>query len=112
MKPLRRAALGLGLLLVVACLPKTIPPLPPQPAKVAVVLGAGVSRGFAHVGVLKVLEAHKVPIHLIVGTSAGSIVGSIYANKKKRLTVEAQRDLPGLRRPFSGRPAPAMSRAA
>lgn len=104
MKPLRRAALGLGLLLVVACLPKTIPPLPPQPAKVAVVLGAGVSRGFAHVGVLKVLEAHKVPIHLIVG--------SIYANKKKGLTVEAQRDLPGLRRPFSGRPAPAMSRAA
>jgi NTE family protein len=80
MKPLRRLALGLGLLLVVACLPKTIPPLQPQPAKVAVVLGAGVSRGFAHVGVLKVLEAHKVPIHLIVGTSAGSFVGSIYAS--------------------------------
>lgn len=80
MKPLRRAALGLGLLLVVACLPKPIPPLPPQPAKVAVVLGAGVSRGFAHVGVLKVLEAHKVPIHLIVGTSVGSFVGSIYAS--------------------------------
>ncbi len=82
MKPLRRAAFGLGLclLLLVACLPKTIPPLPPQPAKVAVVLGAGVSRGFAHVGVLKVLEAHKVPIHLIVGTSVGSFVGSIYAS--------------------------------
>jgi NTE family protein len=81
MKPLRRAAFGLGLclLLLVACLPKTIPPLPPPPAKVAVVLGAGVSRGFAHVGVLKVLEAHKVPIHLIVGTSVGSFVGSIYA---------------------------------
>ena len=44
MKPIRGAALGLGLLLVVACLPKTI--LPPPPAKVAVVLGAGVSRGF------------------------------------------------------------------
>jgi NTE family protein len=80
MKPLRRLTLGLGLLLVVACLPKAIPPLQPQPAKVAVVLGAGVSRGFAHVGVLKVLEAHKVPIHLIVGTSAGSFVGSIYAS--------------------------------
>ena len=80
MKPLSRLAFGLGLLLVVACLPKSIPPLQPQPAKVAVVLGAGVSRGFAHVGVLKVLEAHKVPIHLIVGTSAGSFVGSIYAS--------------------------------
>lgn len=81
MKPFRWPVLGLGLLLVVACLPKTIPPVaPPQPAKVAIVLGAGVSRGFAHVGVLKVLEAHKVPIHLIVGTSAGSFVGSIYAS--------------------------------
>ena len=80
MKPLVRAALVLGLLLVVACFPKTIPPPPPQPAKVAVVLGAGVSRGFAHVGVLKVLDAQKVPIHLIVGTSAGSFVGSIYAS--------------------------------
>jgi len=78
MKPLRGAALGLGLLMVVACLPKEIPP-PPRPAKVAVVLGAGASRGFAHVGVLKVLESHKVPIHLMVGTSSGSFVGSIYA---------------------------------
>jgi NTE family protein len=80
MKPLGWAALSLGLLLVVACLPKTIFPPPQQPAKVAVVLGAGVSRGFAHVGVLKVLEAQKVPIHLIVGTSAGSIIGGIYAS--------------------------------
>jgi NTE family protein len=62
-------------------MPKEIPPPlpPPKPAKVAVVLGAGVSRGFAHVGVLKVLESQKIPIHLIVGTSAGSFVGSLYA---------------------------------
>ncbi|MBU2261300.1 MAG: patatin-like phospholipase family protein [Proteobacteria bacterium] len=51
----------------------------PVPAKVALVLGAGASRGFSHVGVLKALEAQKVPIHLIVGTSAGSFVGSLYA---------------------------------
>ena len=50
-----------------------------KPAKVAVVLGAGASRGFAHIGVLKVLEANKVPIHMVVGTSAGSFVGSLYA---------------------------------
>ena len=82
MKSLRRAALGLGLLLVVSCMPKVIPPPlppPPRPAKIAVVLGAGASRGFAHVGVLKVLESQKVPIHLIVGTSSGSFVGSLYA---------------------------------
>ncbi|MGA2193119.1 MAG: patatin-like phospholipase family protein [Nitrospirota bacterium] len=52
---------------------------PPKPARIAVVLGAGASRGFAHIGVLKVLEMNKVPINMIVGTSAGSFVGSLYA---------------------------------
>lgn len=60
----------------------TAPPtyVPPQrPAKIAVVLGAGAAKGFAHVGVLKILEAQKVPIHMVVGTSSGSFVGSLYA---------------------------------
>ncbi|MCE5195441.1 MAG: patatin-like phospholipase family protein [Nitrospiraceae bacterium] len=52
---------------------------PPKPAKIAVVLGAGASKGFAHIGVLKVLEANKVPIHMIIGTSAGSFVGALYS---------------------------------
>ncbi|TAL22570.1 MAG: patatin-like phospholipase family protein, partial [Nitrospirae bacterium] len=43
------------------------------------VLGAGASKGFAHIGVLKVLESNKIPVHMIVGTSAGSFVGSLYA---------------------------------
>jgi NTE family protein len=81
MKRFRPLALGLSLLLLCACMPKEIPPPlpPPRPAKVAVVLGAGASKGFAHIGVLKVLESQKIPIHLIVGTSAGSVVGSLYA---------------------------------
>ena len=67
-----------------SCAPRDItgPPKvepPPKPAKVALVLGAGSSKGFAHVGVLKVLEINHVPIHLIVGTSVGSVVGSLYA---------------------------------
>ena len=80
-KMVRWFALGLGVLLLAACMPKEIPPPlpPPKPAKIAIVLGAGASKGFAHVGVLKVLESQKVPIHLIVGTSAGSFVGSLYA---------------------------------
>jgi len=53
--------------------------LPPKPAKIALVLGAGSSKGFAHIGVLKILESNKIPIHMIVGTSAGSVVGSLYA---------------------------------
>lgn len=81
MKSFRLLASGLTLLLLFSCMPKEIPPPlpPPKPAKIAVVLGAGASKGFAHVGVLKVLESQKIPIHLIVGTSAGSVVGSLYA---------------------------------
>jgi len=62
---------------ITSCAPKVLPPS--KPAKIAVVLGAGASRGFAHIGVLKVLEANNVPINMIVGTSAGSFVGSLYA---------------------------------
>jgi len=61
-----------------SCAPKEIRP-PPKPAKIALVLGAGAAKGFAHIGVLKVLESNKIPIHMIVGTSAGSFVGSLYA---------------------------------
>jgi len=60
----------------------TVPPtrtIPQRPAKIALVLGAGASKGFAHVGVLKILENNKVPINMIVGTSVGSFVGSLYA---------------------------------
>ncbi len=76
----RPAALALcaALCLLAACAKREVQP-PPKPARVALVLGAGASRGFAHVGVLKALESHGVPIHMIVGASAGSFVGSLYA---------------------------------
>lgn len=66
------------LIFIFSCAPKEIQP-PSRQAKVAVVLGAGASKGFAHIGVLKVLESNKIPVHMIVGTSAGSFVGSLYA---------------------------------
>ena len=71
---------GVLLLMMVSCAaaPKEIT-VPPKPAKIAVVLGAGASRGFAHIGVLKILDLNKIPIHMIVGTSVGSFVGSLYA---------------------------------
>jgi NTE family protein len=63
------------------CVPGKIvqQPVKPRPPRVAVVLGAGAAKGFAHIGVLKVLEANKIPVNMIVGTSAGSFVGSLYA---------------------------------
>ncbi|MCH9743436.1 MAG: patatin-like phospholipase family protein [Gammaproteobacteria bacterium] len=63
-------------------IPKT-PPTPVKlkhPPRVALVLGGGGARGFAHVGVLSVLQKSGVPIDLVVGTSAGSVMGSIYAD--------------------------------
>lgn len=47
--------------------------------KIALVLGGGAARGFAHVGVIKVLEAQGIYPDIIVGTSAGSVVGALYA---------------------------------
>lgn len=68
----------LTLFFIFSCAPVEVQP-PPGPAKIALVLGAGASKGFAHIGVLKVLESNKIPLHMIVGTSAGSFVGSLYA---------------------------------
>lgn len=48
-------------------------------SKTALVLGSGGARGLAHIGVIKVLEENKIPIHLITGTSIGAMVGGLYA---------------------------------
>jgi len=56
--------------------------------KIALVLGGGAARGFAHVGVIRVLEQEKIPIDMIVGTSAGSLIGAIYANDANSFELE------------------------
>jgi NTE family protein len=50
-----------------------------KPVKIGLALGGGAARGFAHVGVIKALEAQGIFPDLIVGTSAGSVVGALYA---------------------------------
>lgn len=52
---------------------------PPTAPRVALVLGSGGPRGFAHVGVIKVLEENGVRPDLIVGASVGAMVGALYA---------------------------------
>lgn len=47
--------------------------------RVTLVLGGGSARGIAHIGVLKVLESERIPIHAIIGTSIGGLVGAGYA---------------------------------
>ena len=51
----------------------------PRTIKIAQVLGGGAARGFAHVGVIKALEAQGIFPDIVVGTSAGSLVGALYA---------------------------------
>jgi len=48
--------------------------------KIALVLGGGAARGFAHIGVIKTLEAAGVTPDIVVGTSAGAVVGALYAS--------------------------------
>ncbi len=68
--------------------PPTEAPPVKKPARVALVLGGGASRGFAHVGVIRVLEQEKIPIDLIVGTSVGSLIGAIYAAERNSFELE------------------------
>ena len=57
------------------------PPIPvPVPVKIGLALGGGAARGFAHIGVIKALEAQGIVPDIVVGTSAGAVVGSLYAS--------------------------------
>lgn len=52
-------------------------------------LGGGGARGLAHIGVLKVLEKNQIPISLIVGSSIGALIGSVYAlNPDAKMLIE------------------------
>lgn len=59
-----------------------IPTTPPKPLRIGLALGGGAARGFAHVGVIQVLEEHGIKPSLVAGTSAGSLVAAIYASGK------------------------------
>ena len=63
-------------------LPNSVLPLPKIPPRIGLALGGGAARGFAHVGVIQVLEEAGIRPSLVVGTSAGSLVAAIYASGK------------------------------
>ncbi|MBU0828472.1 MAG: patatin-like phospholipase family protein [Gammaproteobacteria bacterium] len=52
----------------------------PVPVKVGIALGGGAAKGFAHIGVIKMLEANGFAPTVVAGTSAGSVVGAMYAS--------------------------------
>ena len=56
-------------------------PLADQPPiRVGLALGGGAAKGFAHIGVIKMLEANGIAVSVVSGTSAGSVVGALYAS--------------------------------
>jgi NTE family protein len=93
----RSPVLVLVILLLAACRtaapPHRVPDVPPAPVdsrapRVALVLGGGGARGFAHIGVIRVLEEARIPVELIVGTSVGSLVGAFYAGPTNSYHLE------------------------
>jgi NTE family protein len=56
------------------------PQAPSRALRVGLALGGGAARGFAHVGVIKALEAAGIPVDMVAGTSAGSMVAVLYAS--------------------------------
>ncbi len=84
---LAAALLGLGLAGCQSRPPAPPPPPepPPRPARaprLGLALGGGAARGFAHIGVIQVLEEAGIRPDLVVGTSAGSLVAALYASGK------------------------------
>lgn len=87
----RLTLLALGALLLAGCrgsapvvpsAPLAVAPVvvaPPKKIKIGLALGGGAARGFAHIGVIKALEAQGIQADIVVGTSAGSVVGALYA---------------------------------
>ena len=83
---MRRLSIAFVAVLLSACASPPPPALPTPvvaprpPVKVAIALGGGAARGFAHIGVIKALEAQGIVPDIVVGTSAGSVVGALYAS--------------------------------
>lgn len=85
--PSRPLAIVLSAFVLAACGPEDVPasrlprfePLKAKP-RVALVLGSGGPRGFAHIGVIKVLEEAGLKPDLVIGASVGAMVGALYAD--------------------------------
>jgi NTE family protein len=56
--------------------------------RIGLALGGGAARGLAHIGVLHELERARIPIHILTGTSIGSLVGAVQATSRNAREVE------------------------
>jgi NTE family protein len=98
---LRLIAASLLLALLAGCAPfnylatdapvaQTTPPLLQPRPRIAIVLGSGGPRGYAHVGILKVLEEAGIVPDLVVGSSVGALIGSFWASGMSAVDIERE----------------------
>ncbi|MDN3578124.1 patatin-like phospholipase family protein [Chitinimonas viridis] len=97
---MQRRSLLLALpLLLAACTttpdapPAVAAPVPPKPLKlprIGIALGGGAAKGFAHIGVIKTLEGQGLTPAVVSGTSAGSVVGALYASGMNGFSLQEQ----------------------
>ena len=69
-------------------LPEEVKEATKYPKKVGIALGGGGARGFAEIGVLRVLEREKIPISYVAGTSVGSLIGALYCDQGRVVDLE------------------------
>ncbi|MBB3226591.1 NTE family protein [Luteibacter sp. Sphag1AF] len=69
--------------------PNPLPVLSPTP-HIGLALGGGAAKGFAHIGVIKMLEASGIHVDVVSGTSAGSVVGAMYASGMDAFALQQQ----------------------
>ncbi|HET7794002.1 MAG TPA: patatin-like phospholipase family protein [Rhizobacter sp.] len=113
-RPVRLAGVCLSVAVLAACQtapvipPPTLPPVaipvppdatasapvlvPPRPPRIGLALGGGAARGFAHIGVIQVLEENGIKVDCVAGTSAGSLVAALYASGKNGTALAAMAD--------------------
>jgi len=73
--------------------PAVAAPVPPKPLKlprIGIALGGGAAKGFAHIGVIKTLEGQGLTPTVVSGTSAGSVVGALYASGMNGFSLQEQ----------------------
>lgn len=70
--------------------PPVIVPVAPAKLKIGLALGGGGAKGFAHIGVIKMLEASGIHPDVVAGTSAGSVVGALYASGMDPFQLQRQ----------------------
>ena len=89
MKYGKRCSICIFVFVLASCASTQGPPVTESPKpKIALVLGGGAARGFAHIGVIRALEQEKIPIDMVIGTSVGSLIGAIYAYDMNSFELE------------------------